>query len=92
VKGDSPNDYRIAIANVQAGDSAWRQRVKAFTSFAPDMFFSQEYQDISHVPERCRGTLKGIVNDPVLQSDPNMLKGRVEQEVANAREKLFEYR
>ena len=47
------NDYRIAIAKVQAGDGAWRQRVKEFTTFAPDIFFSQEHQDISHVPERC---------------------------------------
>ena len=87
----SLNDYRVAIAKVQAGDSAWRQQVKEFTTFAPDIFFSQEHQDISHVPERCLGALKGIINDPVLQNDPNQLKGHVEQEVANARERFFEY-
>ncbi|HKZ42234.1 MAG TPA: hypothetical protein VJ044_14825, partial [Candidatus Hodarchaeales archaeon] len=87
----SLNDYRIAIAKAQAGDGAWRQQVKAFTTFAPDIFFSQEYQDISHVPERCWGALKGIINDPVLQNNPNQLKGRVEQEVANVRERFFEY-
>ncbi len=85
------NDYRIAIAKVQAGDGAWRQQVKKFTTFAPDMFFNQEHQDISHVPERCWGILKGIINDPVLQNDPSQLKGRVEHEVANARERFFEY-
>lgn len=87
----SANDHRVAIAKVQAGDGAWRQRVKEFTTFASDIFFSQEYQDISHVPERCWSALKGIVNDPVLQNDPNQLKGRVEQELANARERFFEY-
>ena len=87
----SLNDYRITIAKVQAGDSAWRQQVKQFTTFASDIFFSQEHQDISHVPERCWGALKGIINDAVLQNDPNQLKVRVEHEVANAREKFFEY-
>lgn len=85
------NEYRIAIAKVQAGDGAWRQQVKAFTTFAPDIFFSQEFQDISHVPERCWGALKGVINDQSFQNDPNQLKGRVAQEVANARQQFFEY-
>ncbi len=87
----SLNDYRIAIAKVQAGDGAWRQQVREFTKFAPDIFFSQEHQDISHVPERCWGALKGIINDPVLENDANQLRGRVEQEVANARDRFFKY-
>jgi hypothetical protein len=87
----SLNEYRIAIAKVHAGDGAWRQQVAAFTTFAPDIFFSQEYQDISHVPERCRSALKEIINDPVLQNNLNQLKGRADQEVANARERFFEY-
>ncbi len=87
----SLNDYRIAIAKVQAGDDAWRQQVKEFTTFASDIFFGPEHQDISHVAERCWGALREIINDPVLQNDPNQLKGRVEQEVANARERFFEY-
>jgi hypothetical protein len=87
----SLNEYRIAIAKVHAGDSAWRQQATAFTKFAPDIFFSQEYRDISHAPERCLSALKAIINDPVLQNNPNQLKGRVEQEVTNARERFFEY-
>ncbi len=35
------NEYRIAITKVRAGDGARRQQVKAFTTFAPDIFFSQ---------------------------------------------------
>ncbi len=85
------NDYRTAIAKVQAGDGAWRQQVKQFTTFASDIFFSQEHQDISHVPERCLGALKEIINEPALQNKPNQLKARIEQEVRNSREKFFEY-
>lgn len=85
------NDYRIAIAKVQAGDSIWRRQVKLFTTFASDIFFSQEYQDISHVPERCWGSLKGIINDPALQNDMTELHMRFTQEVTKARENFFEY-
>lgn len=87
----SLNDYRIAIAKVQTGDGVWRHQVKEFTTFAPDISFNQEYQDISHVPERCWGILKGIINDPVLQNNPSQLKGRVEHEIASARENFFNY-
>ena len=44
--------YRIAVAKVRAGDSQWRRRVKEFTTFAKDLVFDQEFQDISHVPEQ----------------------------------------
>ena len=91
VQPPSLKDYRIAIAKVQAGDNAWRKQVTEFTTFAPDISFSQERGDISHVPERCWGTLNGMINDPDLQNDPNKLKELVEQEVVNAREKFFEY-
>lgn len=87
----SLNDYRIAIAKVHAGDAAWRQQVKHFTTFASDISFSQERNDISHVPLHCRAALQGIINDPNRQSDPNQLKIHVGNEVRNAREKFFEY-
>lgn len=83
--------YRIAVAKVQAGDGAWRRQVKSYTTFASDMFFSQEHQDISHVPERCWGSLKGIINDPALQNDITELHKRFTQEVTKARENFFEY-
>ena len=87
----SLNDYRIAIAKVQAGDAAWRQRVREFTTFATDIFFNKEYQDISHVPEVCMRALNGFINDPADKSDPNKLKARIEREVENARHKFIEY-
>jgi hypothetical protein len=87
----TPSNLRVAIAKVQAGDSAWRQHVKQFTTFTSDIFFSQEHRDIAHVPELCLHALNGIINDPVLQSDLNKIRGRIEDEVKNAREKFLEY-
>ncbi len=87
----SVNHCRIAIAKVQAGDGAWRQLVRQFTTFAPDIFLSQEYNDISHVPERCHGELREIINLAVFQEDPERYKGRVEQVVVAARQRFFEY-
>ena len=84
----STRDLRIAIAKVQAGDNAWRQHVKDFTTFAPDIFFSQQHQDISHVPERCWGALRDAAIPPI---DPNQLKRTIEQAVANARENFFKH-
>jgi hypothetical protein len=50
--------------------------VKEFAIYTPDVFFSQEYRDISYVPERCLADLKGIINDPILQNKPNNLHDR----------------
>jgi hypothetical protein len=44
-------DYRLAIARVQAGDAKWRESVKEFARFADDIFFAQEFGQISHVNE-----------------------------------------
>lgn len=85
------NDYRIAIAKVQSGDGAWRQKVKEFTTFALDIFFSQEHQDISHVPERCWGELKRVINDQTLQNEPGKVKEAFDKVVENARKRFFEY-
>ena len=93
-KGSFPpalRDYRIAIAKVYAGDNAWRQQVKQFTTFANDVSFNQEYQDISHVPEILRGMLKGMINDAILSHDLDQLKNSFDRELSIAREKFFEY-
>lgn len=86
-----PDEYRIAIAKVQAGDSAWRQLVREFTTFAHDIFLSQEHQDISHVPERCWGALRGIINNQDFQRGPNVLQAHVYAEVTTARTRFLEY-
>ena len=63
---NAPNleSYRIAIAKVQAGDGMWRKKVKEFTTFAQDIVFHDEYQDISHVPEKFRRLIKELISHP----------------------------
>jgi len=89
---DTPSvgDYRIAVAKVQAGDPAWRQQVRAFTTFASDISFNQEYQDISHVPERCWQRIKGVINDESLQKDLPSLQKRFAEQVQSAKTSFFE--
>ena len=87
----SLDDYRIAIAKVQGGERAWRQQVRQLTQFASDISFVNAYGDISHVPERCCGALNGIIENIVLQNDPNELKVNVGNEVTKAQEKFITY-
>ncbi len=86
----SVDDYRIAVAKVQAGDHTWRQHVKDFTTFTSDIFFNQEFQDISHVPERSWQRIKGIINDESLQQDLPSLQKEVAEQVAFAKASFFE--
>ena len=44
----TPSNLRVAIAKVQAGDSAWRQHVKQFTTFTSDIFLAKNIV-ISHM-------------------------------------------
>lgn len=83
-------DYRFAVAKVQAGDPAWRQQVKAFTTFASDISFSHEFQDISHVPERSWQLIKAIINDTSLQNDLPLLQQRFAEQVQSAKASFFE--
>jgi hypothetical protein len=86
----SISDYRIAVAKVQAGDPSWRMNVKAFTTFASDLFFNQEFQDISHVPERCWQRVRAIINDESLQKDLPSLQKRVAEQVGSMKASFFE--
>ena len=89
---DTPSvaDYRIAVAKVQSGDPTWRQTVRAFTTFAPDIFFNQEFQDISHVPERCWQQIKGLLNDESLKSDLELLQERFAKQIEVSKANFFE--
>lgn len=85
----TPAAFRMAVAKVQAGDSAWRATVRSFTTFAPDIVFNHEYQDISHVPERLWGRIKPYLEDPNLVGDTSALKDRICRDLTNARESFF---
>lgn len=66
-------EYRLAIAQVRGGDPTWRNHVNAFTTFARDVECAQEFQDISHVPERLWGTINGLLESPLLSENPSGL-------------------
>jgi len=63
-RSDPPtdSDYRLAIAQVRGGDAEWRTHIRTFTTFAPDLKFEQEFQDISHVPERLWQAINATLN------------------------------
>lgn len=62
-------DYRLAIAQVHGGDAAWRIHIREFTTFASDVRFEQEFQDISHVPERLRQAIKQLLDGAGVPGD-----------------------
>jgi len=84
------DDYRIAIAKVQAGDNQWRQNVRTFASFAKDIIFHQEYQDISHVPERFRGSIGHLINDSNLSENIDDLHSKFKIEFEIIKKSFFE--
>lgn len=93
---NSPNtppnrDYRIAIAKVQAGDRQWRERVKRFATFADDLFFNQEFGDISHVPEYLWLRLVRLLDDPDLRADEKQLHIQFKRVLSEARSSFFDY-
>ncbi len=93
-RADKPpiiSDYRVAIAKVDAGDSQWRPQVKQFTTFANDIVFKGEYQDISHVPERLRGRINELVNNLELQKNLDEIHSRFKEELANAKKAFHEF-
>lgn len=67
-------DYRLAIAQVRGGDAAWRIHIRDFTTFASDVRFEQEFQDISHVPERLWQAINGLLDGPRLGEDPSTVQ------------------
>ena len=62
-------DYRLAIAQVRGGDPVWRIHIRDFTTFASDVRFEQEFQDISHVPERLWQAINRLLDGPGLGKD-----------------------
>jgi hypothetical protein len=83
-------DYRIAVAKVQSGDAIWRQSAMNFVTFAKDVVFNQEYQDISHVPERFGRWLKDVLNGIIIDTLPT-LHDAFKTKLAESKATFFEY-
>lgn len=82
--------YRIAIAKVLSGDIMWRQKVIEFTTFAQDIVFNDELQEISHVPERFRRAINGFINNPRESIVLDLLHERFKKELANVKNLFLE--
>jgi hypothetical protein len=82
--------YRIAIAKVQSGDASWRKSVRQLATFAQDVFFNAEFQDISHVAERCLREVGKFINDPVVSADARRLQMRLAPILKTARKEFFD--
>jgi hypothetical protein len=85
------SDYRVAVAKVQAGDAQWRRTVREFTTFAADVSFADEFQDISHVAEHMLRRIKPHLEDPNMLASPSLLQEAVRKEVEAARASLFRF-
>ena len=85
----SITDYRIAIAKVQSGDPAWRKQVREFTTLASDILLNQEFQRLSHVPERFWTKLAPALNNPISQEHPEKLHAPFQKHVADLRNDFF---
>ena len=94
-QADSPpssNDYRVAIAKVNAGDTKWRLGVREFATFANDIVFTAEFNDISHVPERFRTDLLKALVDPLQHlGGPEDFHSRFKSNVSSMTERFFTF-
>lgn len=80
VKATTPSDikeYRVALAKIQSGDSAWRLGVKQFASFADDLFFNKEFQEISHVNEIHLRRFQSEIEDTNYQGKLDVLQSKM---------------
>jgi len=55
------DEYRIAVAKVNAGDANWRSGVKEYATFANDLVLNEEFQRLSHVPEQFMLTVRNLL-------------------------------
>lgn len=81
----SEGEYRLAIAKMRGGDSAWRQMVREFTIFAADIRFDGEYANISHVPERLWTTVSTFLGGP----NPALVQPKVVEAIQESERQFF---
>jgi hypothetical protein len=75
--------YRTAIAKIQAGDAAWRRTVKDFATFANDLFFSKEFQELSHVNEIILRNFGSVIGDSNYIGNPDQLQVAMKKGMAD---------
>ena len=65
-------DYSLAIARVQAGESPWRQTVKRYCILSDDVLMVDEFNKISHTAELFAQKLRALLEK--FQGDLGALK------------------
>jgi hypothetical protein len=90
-QGKTISQCQIALAKSQTGERAWRQRVAEFTSFAPDLHFRNEYNEIAHVPERFQGDLKRLIESDSFRTAPEERWYLIDELVELWRKRFLEY-
>ncbi|KKL95319.1 hypothetical protein LCGC14_1855810, partial [marine sediment metagenome] len=55
------DEYRIAVAKVNAGDANWRMGVKEYATYADDIVLNEEFQRLSHVAERFMFKIRNLL-------------------------------
>lgn len=83
------NDYRIACAKVQAGDSEWRKSAKTLSTIAPDIFLNAEFQNLSHVVERFLRKFNQRLSSVTNNSEPLDLRGMCANEIEKLKEDFY---
>ncbi len=68
------DEYRIAVAKVNAGDANWRLGVKEYATFADDLVLNEEFQRLSHVAERFMLKVRNLLADQKILNDLVLLQ------------------
>ena len=84
------DEYRIAVAKVNAGDANWRLGVKEYATFADDLVFNEEFQRISHVAERFMSIVRNLLADQKMLNDLVLLQQTFSRYLDETKAKFFE--
>jgi len=84
------DEYRIAVAKVNAGDGSWRLGVKEYATFADDLILNEEFQRLSHVAERFMFKVRDLLADKEIIKDLELLQLTFSESLDETKADFFE--
>jgi len=84
------DEYRIAVAKVNAGDPNWRLGVKEYATFADDLVFNTERRRLSHVAERFMSKIGNLLDDRKMLNDLVLLQQTFSRSLDETKAEFFE--
>ena len=84
------DEYRIAVAKVNAGDANWRLGVKEYATFANDLVLNEEFQRLSHVAERFMFKVRNLLAGHKTLSDLVLLQQAFSNSLDETQADFFE--